>query len=108
MNARCSPGRVLCRHAKDQRADFLAHWLSTANLLRSGEPSPIQAKAGAMPLHDGSRCDQNQRLFPSLPQPPQNHPEELVPGRQSMAGMLSLHREKLLPKSQILQDEILT
>lgn len=61
-----------------------------------------------MSLDHGSRCDENQRPFPSRPQPSQNNPEEFVHGRQSMLGTFVLQREELLAQGEILKDESLT
>jgi hypothetical protein len=49
-------------------------------LADSGDPRPIQTKPGAMPVHDGSRSDQDERLPPPGPRS-QRNPEQLVQGR---------------------------
>src|SRR6516164_8767929 len=90
VNARCSPRGVLCSHTKDKRPDLLAQRLSATELPRPGEPVPIQAKASAMPLHDGSWRDQKKRCFPSRPKPSQKNPEQLVPHRSSRAATLGV------------------
>ena len=53
-------GRVLSRHAKDQRPDLLVYRLAASESPNSGEPLPIQAKAGAMPL-DKQKHESNLR-----------------------------------------------
>ena len=80
VNARCSPGRILGNHTEDQGADLFADTLPSSYLADSGDPRPIQTKPGAMPVHDGSRSDQDERLGPSGPERSQRNPEQLVQG----------------------------
>ena len=48
--ARCSPGRILSNHTKDQVANLFADTLPSPYLADSGDPRPIQTKPGAMPV----------------------------------------------------------
>ena len=77
VNARCSPGRILGNHTKNQGADLFADMLPSSYLADSGDPRPIQTKARAMPVHDGSRSDQDERLGPpgELPSARRETPE---------------------------------
>jgi hypothetical protein len=68
VNARCSPGRILGNHAKDQGTNLFADTLPPSHLSDSGDPCPIQTKPRAMPVHDGSGSDQNERLLPPGPE----------------------------------------
>jgi hypothetical protein len=57
-------------------------------------------------LNDGLRLDENQRLLPSTPDTPQQHPEQFLRGNKARLRMLSAQNGELLPKSQILQQKI--
>ena len=61
-----------------------------------------------MPIHNGSGCDENERRFPSSPQPSQHDPKHLVPSRESTARSFDVQRQQLLAESQIFQNEVLT
>ena len=77
VNARCSPGRI---HSENQGADLFADTLPSSYLADSGDPRPIQTKPRAMPVHDGSRSDQDERLGPPGPARAQRNPEQFVQG----------------------------
>jgi hypothetical protein len=85
VNARCSPGRILGNHTEDQGANLFAYTLPSPYLSYSGDPCPIQTKPRAMPVHNGSRSDQDERLSPPGPERSQRNPEQLVQGSQSTA-----------------------
>jgi hypothetical protein len=54
-----------------------------------------------MPVHDGSRSDQDERLSPPGPARSQRNPEQLVQGSQSTARLLRVQSQQLPTKSQI-------
>jgi len=60
-----------------------------------------------MPVHDGSRRDQDERLPPPGPERSQRNPEQLVRGSQSSAWPLRVQSEQLLAESQVFEDEVL-
>ena len=60
-----------------------------------------------MPVHDGSRSDQDERLGPPGPERFQRNPEQLVQGSQSMAGSLRVQSQQLLMESQVFENEVL-
>ena len=60
-----------------------------------------------MPVHDGSRSDQDERLGSSGPERSQRNPEQLVQGRQSMVRSLRVQSQQLLMESQVFKDEVL-
>ena len=60
-----------------------------------------------MPVHDGSRRDQDERLPPPGPERSQRNPEQLVQGSQSSARPLLVQSEQLLAESQVFEDEVL-
>jgi len=60
-----------------------------------------------MPVHDGSRSDQDERLGPPTPERSQRNPEQLVLGRQSTARLLRVQSQQLPTESQVFEDEVL-
>src|SRR5215471_102321 len=84
VNSRRSPRRIFTGHAEDQGLELWAHRFPAAHPSGSRQPSPVQAKARAMPRHHGSRGHQHERLFPAGPDTSQGNPEELMHGRQSL------------------------
>ena len=67
----------------------------------------LQTKPRSMPVHDGSRSDQNERLGPPGPERSQRNPEQLVHGSQSTARALGVQSQQLPTESQVLEDEVL-
>src|SRR6267143_3717619 len=88
MNALRSPGWILINHTEDQGANPFADTLPSSYLADSGDPRPIQAKSRSMPVHDGSRSDQD------------------VQGSQSTARSLRVQRQQLPTESQVFEDEV--
>src|SRR5271166_5245875 len=60
-----------------------------------------------MPVHDGSRCDQDERLPPPGPERSQRNPEQLVQGSQSSARSLRVQSQQLPTESHVFEDEVL-
>jgi len=60
-----------------------------------------------MPVHDGSRTDQDERLSPPGPERSQRNPEQLVQGSQLTARSLRVQSQQLPTKSQVFEDEVL-
>src|SRR5882762_5165579 len=107
VNARCSPGRILGNHTEDQGANLFADTLPSSHSSEFGDPCPIQAKPRSMPVHRGSRSDQDDRPGPPGPERSQRNPEQLVQGSQSMARSLRVQSQQLPTKSQVFEDEVL-
>src|SRR6476660_2346618 len=101
VNARCSPGRILGNHTEDQGANLFADTLPSSYLADSGDSRPIQTKPRAMPVHDGSRSDQDERLPPPGPERSQRNSEQLVQGSESTTRSLGVQSQQLLMKSQV-------
>jgi hypothetical protein len=74
VNAR----RILGNHTENQATDLFADTLPSPYLADSGDPRPIQTNPRSMPVHDGSRGDQDERLGPPGPERSQRNPEQLV------------------------------
>src|SRR5271155_3165281 len=68
---------------------------------------PIQTKPRSMPVHDGSRSDQDERLGPPGPERSQRNPEQLVQGSQSAARLLRVESQQLPTETQVLEYEVL-
>jgi hypothetical protein len=60
-----------------------------------------------VPADDGFRRDDDEGLFPSGPDPPSNHPKELIEEAETRARMSTLQRDELLTQSKILEKETL-
>src|SRR5437870_636791 len=107
VNTRCSPGRILGNHTEDQSTKLLADTFPSSYLSGSGDPCPIQTKPRSMPVHDGSRSDQDEGPGPPGPQRSQRNPEQLVQGSQSIARSLCVQSHQLLTESQVFEGEVL-
>jgi len=106
VNARRSPGWILSNHTEDQGANLFADTLPSSYLVDSGDPRPIQTKSRSMPVHDGSRSDQDERLGPPGPERSQRNPEQFVQGSQSTARLLRVQSQQLPTQSEVLEDEV--
>src|SRR6267378_5782566 len=106
VNARCSPGRILSNHTEDQGANLFADTLLSSYLAESGDPRPIQTKSRSLPVYDGSRSDQDERLPPPGPAHSQRNPEQFVQGSQSTARSLRVQSQQLPTESQVFEDEV--
>src|SRR5258708_15270976 len=106
VNARRSPGWILSNHTEDQGANLFADTLPSSYLADSGDPRPIQTKSRSMPVHDGSRSDQDERLPPPAPAHSQRNPEQFVQGSQSTARSLRVHSQQLPTENQVFDDEV--
>src|ERR1700682_2236829 len=106
VNARRSPGWILSNHTEDQGANLLADTLRSSYLADSGDSRPIQTKSGSMPVHDGSRSDQDERLPPPGPAHSQRNPKQFVQDSQSTARSLRVQSQQLPTESQVFEDEV--
>jgi hypothetical protein len=59
-----------------------------------------------VPPYNGLWLDENQRLPPSTPEPPQDHPEQFIWGIKPRRRTPLFQDGELLPKSQIFQEQI--
>ena len=60
-----------------------------------------------MPADNGSGCHQNERFFPSSPEPSHHDPEQLVRCGQSPPRTVGVKSEQLLTQGKIFEDESL-
>src|ERR1035438_27060 len=106
MNARRTPGWVLCDHAEDEFAQFPADASSSHADPMPRKPCPIQLEPRPMPANDSLRLDKDQCPPPANPEPLQHHPEEFVRQSKPRLRMLLFENTELLPKSKIFQKQI--
>jgi len=85
-----TPGPILADHAEDKFAQFPVHALPAGAISMQRNPGPIRFEPGSAPSHNGLRLDNNQRLFPSTPEPSQQHPEQSFRGNKPRLRMLPL------------------
>ena len=107
MNAWRSPRWILGDHLENQGTNLFADSFSAAGRSSSGEPFPIQPKAGAMPVDNGSGCNQDERLLPLRPESSQSDPEQLVYGSESAPRLFGVESQQLLTQGKIFEDEAL-
>jgi hypothetical protein len=106
MNARRSPSWILSHHTEDQGANLFADTLPSSYLADSGDPRPIRTKSRSVPVHDGSRSDQDERLSPRGPAYSQRNPEQFVQGSQSTSRSLRVQCQQLPTESHVFEDEV--
>src|SRR5205807_8074033 len=94
------PGWVLNDHAKDQFPNLLRCRSSSDRPPDSGDQPPVDSKTSPVPTDDGFRRDQDERMFPSRPNPPSDYPEELIEEAETRARMSTLQRDELLTQSE--------
>jgi hypothetical protein len=105
MDARRSPGGILDNHPEHQLPHLLRS-LSSPNLLPDfRDHPPIHAKTGPVPPDYGFRCDHDERLFPSRPEPTHGNPKELIEDAEAWPRASPLQHGELLAKNQVLQDQ---
>jgi hypothetical protein len=78
MNARCSPSRILSNHPEDQLSKLSRRRPSPDGFADFGNQFPVQPEAGSVPPDHCFRRDDDERSFPSRPEPTGRNPEELV------------------------------
>ena len=68
--------------------------------------SPVEeAIAGPMPPYDGLGLHDDEDFCPPRPDAPKSHPEDTIGGSDARAVLLD-HRGELLPKGEVLQQEL--
>ena len=72
------------------------------------QPCPIKLESGSVPSDHRLRLNKHKRLFPSRPEPAHEHPKESVMRSESRPRTPALQYDKLLPQSQILQEQVAT
>ena len=105
MNPRRSPSWVLNDHPEDQLPDLLRRLFPSNLPPDSGNQPPVHTKTSPVPADYGFGRDHDEGLFPSRPDPPSNHPEELIEEAEARARMSTLQRDELLTQSKILEKE---
>jgi len=98
VNARRTPSRILGDYLKDQVPDLPGQRLPPHSPPRSGDQTPAQAEAGAMPMQHGLGCNHHQSILPPRPKPTREYPEKLVNRPESQSRMATVEDRELLPK----------
>src|ERR1019366_4088665 len=106
MNAWCSPRSVVGHHAEDEVSQFPPNASSTRMSSVPREPTPVHLESGPMPANDCLRLHENQRLLPFGPEARQSRPEQPIRRGKARPRASLLQNGKLLPKGQILQEQI--
>ena len=105
MYPRRSPRWVLNDHTEDQFPDLLRRPFPSNLRPDSGNQPPVHTKTSPVPADCGFGRDQDERLLPSPPDLPSNHPEELIEKPETRARVSTLQRDELLTQSKILEKE---
>src|SRR5262249_39798922 len=102
VDSRCAPEWVGPTHLLNHLSDLHIDFRSTDSL--TALPSPVKAKAFAMPCHHSSGLHNDQTRAPIGPESGQSDPEPAIGHLQSgTRGNLPLQDTKLMPKSDNLQ-----
>jgi hypothetical protein len=108
MNPRCTPSQVLGNHSEDQFAQFPVHAFSSCLGPMPREPRPVQLEPRSMPTNDSLWLDNDQRLLPSTPKPPQDCPEQSVRSLKSRLRTSFAQDRQPMPKRHVFQEQIPT
>ena len=106
MNARRASSGILRDHAKDHLAQFPADAFSSHMDPMPREPRPLQLDPSPVPTNNSLRLDENERPLPARPEPPKDHPKDSVRNAKPPLRTPSLQNSKLLPQSQVFQEQI--
>ena len=101
-----SPCSVLRDHAENESTQLFGCWSSADANAFPRNPTPIQPEAGAMSADDRRRLDDKERLLPARPESAQDEPEQPVRHGETGLRMPLRKNSKLLPQSEILQQQI--
>ncbi len=96
---------VLRGHPADEIPHFARHRGSAAALPAAGESPPVEPVTGPVPPHDGLGFHDDEYFSPARPDAPKSHPEDTI-GYPDAGARLLGHRGELLPKGEVLQQEL--
>jgi hypothetical protein len=106
MYARRAPRWVLCHHAEDEFAQFPAHTSSAGTSAVPRGPLPVPLESCTMPANHRLWLHKNQRSLPFGPEARQGCPEQPIRRGKARPRASLLQNGKLLPKGQVLQEQI--
>lgn len=69
-------------------------------------PSPVSSETLPAPANDGCRVDEDKRVSPAVPEPPERGPEEAISWAEAGTAARARQDSELVPKRQVLEDEI--
>jgi hypothetical protein len=87
------------------RNSLLTHFFASPNPTPR-EPLPIQLEPCTVPANNSLWPDEDQCVLPPRPEPPQDHPGQLVGGGDLRARIPLIQNGKLLAKSQVLRQQV--
>ena len=102
MDPRGAPERVLAAHTADEITGFARYGRASISP-PSRFPSPIKAKAFAMPTDDGLWLHNDQHLTPVRQDPRKDHPQQPICQTQRRTWRGPFDRGELMAKRQELQ-----
>src|ERR1700730_9216346 len=101
VDARCSPGRILGNHLKDQISNLFRDSASPDRLpLHLGQDVPIEPKSGLVPLDDRFGKNDDEEPLPIGPDPPRRDPKQFVQQMESWSRMATLEHCELLSQNE--------
>jgi hypothetical protein len=101
MDLGSAPACILFRHPANERADFVGDFGPAA--VRSGSPTPVEPKAGAMPADDSFGLDDEKDAGPARSATAQGGPEQPVERAQYRPRSFPLENSHLLPQGKNFQ-----
>jgi hypothetical protein len=102
MDARCTPGRILAHHAKDQLPNLLGSWPSPNRPSHLRNQLPIQPKTCTVPADDRLWRDHDECLFPIWPESTYSNPEDFIEELEVRPRTATFQNDELLAKDEIL------
>jgi hypothetical protein len=101
MDFGSAPIRIFVGQPDDQVLEFLSN--SGATAARSRSPTPVEAKARAMPSDDRFWFDNQQDIGPAGPKAAEGGPEKPVPGAEGRPRSLAFEHGNLLLEGEDFQ-----
>jgi hypothetical protein len=69
-------------------------------------PNPVSPETLPVPANDGCRVNEDKRVSPAAPEPPERGPEEAISWAEAGTAARARQDSELVPKRQVLEDEI--
>jgi len=101
-----SPGWILGNYPEDQISNLPRNSSPACWFSDPGDQAPVETEACPMPSNHRLRRDDDQSFFPGGPELMGSDPEEFVEQIEPCPRMSTFQNGELLPKREILQNEI--
>ena len=69
---------------------------------------PVAPEAFPVPTHDGCRLNQDKRLSPAVPEPPETDPDKPIRRPEAWASARRGENANLVPEGEVLEDKTAT